>query len=73
MGDRMIKELVQAALKKALAFRTPLPGCIHHSDKGSQYCSHEYRRDVAAAGFRVSMSRKGNCYDNAPTEILWEL
>ncbi len=71
MGDRMIKELVQAALKKALAFRTPLPGCIHHSDKGSQYCSHEYRRDVAAAGFRVSMSRKGNCYDNAPTEILW--
>jgi transposase InsO family protein len=71
MGDRMTKELVQAALAKALAFRTPLPGCIHHSDRGSQYCSQEYRRDVEAAGFRPSMSRKGNCYDNAPTEILW--
>ena len=71
MGDRMTKELVQSALAKALAFRTPLPGCIHHSDRGSQYCSHEYRRDVEAAGFRPSMSRKGNCYDNAPTESLW--
>jgi len=71
MGDRMTKELVQAALRKALAFRTPLPGCIHHSDRGSQYCSHEYRRDVEAAGFRPSMSGKGNCYDNAPTESLW--
>jgi transposase InsO family protein len=71
MGDRMTKELVQAALAKALAFRTPLPGCIHHSDRGSQYCSHEYRRDVEAAGFRPSMSGKGNCYDNAPTESLW--
>jgi len=71
MGDRMTKELVRAALAKALAFRTPLPGCIHHSDRGSQYCSHEYRRDVEAAGLRASMSRKGNCYDNAPTESLW--
>lgn len=71
MGDRMTKELVRAALAKALAFRTPLPGCIHHSDRGSQYCSHEYRRDVEVAGFRASMSRKGNCYDNAPTESLW--
>lgn len=71
MADRMTKELVRAALAKALAFRAPLPGCIHHSDRGSQYCSHEYRRDVDAAGFRASMSRKGNCYDNAPTESLW--
>jgi putative transposase len=71
VGDRMTKELVRDALKKALAFRTPAVGCIHHSDRGSQYCSHEYRRDVAAAGFRVSMSRKGNCFDNAPTESLW--
>ena len=70
MGERMTKELVRDALRKALAFRTPRPGCIHHSDRESQYCSHEYRLDVAAAGFRVSMSRKGNCYDNAPTESL---
>lgn len=71
MGDRMTKELVRAAFAKAYAFRKPLPGCIHHSDRGSQYCSHEYRRDIEAAGFRVSMSRRGNCYDNAPTESLW--
>lgn len=71
MGDRMTKDLARSALAKALAFRTPLPGCVHHSDRGSQYCSHEYRRDVEAAGFLVSMSRKGNCYDNAPTESLW--
>ena len=71
MGERMTKELVCDALRKALAFHTPKPGCIHHSDKGVQYCSREYRADVAAAGFRVSMSRKGNCYDNAPTESLW--
>ena len=71
MGERMTKDLVRDALRKALAFRTPKPGCIHHSDRGVQYCSHEYRADVAAAGFRVSMSRKGNCYDNAPTESFW--
>ncbi len=71
MGDRMTKELMRVALAKALAVRTPRPGCIHHSDRGSQYCSYEYRRDVEAAGFRASMSRKGNWYDNAPTESLW--
>jgi putative transposase len=70
VGDRMTKELVRDALK-TLAFRTPAVGCTHHSDRGSQYCSHEYRCDVMAAGFRVSMSRKGNCFDNAPTESLW--
>jgi putative transposase len=71
VGERMTKELVRIALKKALAFRKPESGCIHHSDHGSQFCSYEYRRDVEAAGFRVSMSRKGNCYDNAPTESFW--
>jgi putative transposase len=71
MGERMTKGLVRHALRKARAFRTPLSGCIHHSDRGSQYCSKEYRRDLQAAGFIVSMSRKGNCYDNAPTESLW--
>lgn len=71
MGERMTKDLVQEALRKALRFRTPLPGCIHHSDRGSQYCSHDYRKDVDKAGLRASMSRKGNCYDNAPTESFW--
>jgi len=71
MGSRMTKELTQEALRKALHCRKPLPGCIHHSDRGSQYCSHEYQRDVKNAGLIASMSRKGNCYDNAPTESFW--
>jgi putative transposase len=71
MGSRMTKDLVRAALRKALRLRKPLYGCIHHSDRGSQYCSREYRSDLERSGFRVSMSRKGNCYDNAPTESFW--
>jgi putative transposase len=71
MGSRMTTELVQSALKKALQFRQPLPGCIHHSDRGSQYCAADYRRDIEKAGMIASMSRKGNCYDNAPTESFW--
>ena len=71
MGSRMTTELVQRALRKALQFRKPLPGCIHHSDRGSQYCAAEYRKDVEQAGMIASMSRKGNCYDNAPTESFW--
>ncbi len=71
MSSRMSTELACAALRKALQFRRPLPGCIHHSDRGSQYCASEYRKDVQRAGMVVSMSRKGNCYDNAPTESFW--
>ena len=71
MGERMTKELTSEALQKALRFRKPLPGCIHHSDRGSQYCSLEYQRQVKVAGLVASMSRKGNCYDNAPTESFW--
>jgi putative transposase len=71
MGSRMTTELVQCALKKALRFRKPLPGCIHHSDRGSQYCAADYQKDIEKAGMIASMSRKGNCYDNAPTESFW--
>jgi putative transposase len=71
MSSRMTTELVQSALKKALEFRKPLPGCIHHSDRGSQYCAADYRKDVEKAGMIASMSGKGNCYDNAPTESFW--
>jgi putative transposase len=71
MGDRMTKELTRAALRKALKVRRPRPGCIHHSDRGSQYCAKEYRSDVERAGLIASMSRKGNCFDNAPTESFW--
>ncbi len=44
---------------------------IHHSDRGSQYCSHEYQALLRGYEMRVSMSRKGNCYDNAPVESFW--
>ena len=71
MGPRMTKELVQIALEKALRYRRPEPGCIHHSDRGSQYCAHSYQDLVRKSGMRVSMSRRGNCYDNAPTESFW--
>jgi transposase InsO family protein len=46
-------------------------GLLHHSDRGSQYCSLEYRRLLERFGLRASMSRKGNCYDNAPMESFW--
>ena len=59
------------ALEQAAAIRCPAPGLIHHSDRGSQYCSHEYQALLRGHEMRVSMSRKGNCYDNAPVESFW--
>lgn len=71
MGERMTEELVLSALKKALKYRRPSPECIHHSDRGRQYCSRAYQKAVKKAGLKPSMSRKGNCFDNAPTESFW--
>jgi transposase InsO family protein len=51
--------------------KKPAKGLILHSDRGSQYCSHKYRQQVAQFGLQVSMSRKGNCWDNAPMESFW--
>jgi putative transposase len=70
-GERMTTELVVRALEQAVAARRPAEGLIHHSDRGSQYCSHEYQALLRGHGMRVSMSRKGNCYDNAPIESFW--
>lgn len=70
-GERMTTDLVVRALKQAVTTRRPAAGLIHHSDRGSQYCSHEYQALIASYGMRVSMSRKGNCYDNAPVESFW--
>jgi putative transposase len=58
-------ELVEQALQMALARRHPEPGLLHHSDRGSQYTSASYQVLLAQAGIQVSMSRKGDCYDNA--------
>jgi len=71
MGSRMTKELTLEALEKAIKYRKIKPGAIHHSDRGVQYCSKKYIDSVKKAGFKVSMSRRGNCYDNAPTESFW--
>ncbi len=71
MGARMSKSLVIQSLFRAVAAKRPAKGLIHHSDRGSQYCSHEYRKILDQFGMQVSMSRKGNCYDNAPMESFW--
>ena len=51
--------------------RRPEPGVLFHSDRGSQYASHAYQARLATYGMRGSMSRKGNCWDNAPTESFF--
>jgi putative transposase len=64
-------ELVLAALRDALRRRQPPPGLLHHSDRGSQYVDREYVGLLDAHGIERSMSRAGNCYDNAPMESFW--
>ena len=71
MSARMTKELVGKALFQAVTAKRPLSGLIHHSDRGSQYCSQDYQRLLCQFGMKASMSRRGNCYDNAPMESFW--
>jgi putative transposase len=63
--------VVTAALTRALITRRPTRPLLHHSDRGCQYASDAYRQQLAAAGIRVSMSRVGNCWDNAPVESFF--
>lgn len=63
--------LVARALDHALRGRRPPPGLVHHSDQGSQYASQAYRAVLTAAGIHSSMSRRGNCYDNAVVESFF--
>jgi putative transposase len=71
MGNRITKNLVSESLFKAVAAKRPGAGLIHHSDRGRQYCAHEYRKLMEQFKMRPSMSRKGDCYDNAPMESFW--
>jgi putative transposase len=71
MRDHMRAELASSALTMAIQQQRPEPGLIHHSDRGVQYASHAYRDVLADAGMTASMSRKGNCYDNAPMESFF--
>jgi transposase InsO family protein len=71
MRDHMRTELASTALMMAIQRQRPGPGLIHHSDRGSQYASGEYRQALTAAKMVQSMSRKGNCWDNAPAESFF--
>nr|QHW12303.1 IS3 family transposase [Macrococcus canis]QHW12314.1 IS3 family transposase [Macrococcus canis] len=68
MSSRMTKELVISALERAYMTQEPKAGLIHHSDRGSQYASVEYQKKLREKEITTSMSRKGNCYDNACIE-----
>lgn len=68
LADRMTTDLVLAALDQAYEAQRPHKGLIHHSDRGSQYASEEYRARLQQYQMMASMSRKGNCYDNAVIE-----
>jgi transposase InsO family protein len=72
-NDRLTKGLATTALSRGIAIRRPEPGLIHHSDRGSQYCSYEYcylpnKHDLIAL-----MSRRGNCYYNSMVETVFEI
>lgn len=68
MSERMTKELVLLALNRAKNSQPPNEGLIHHSDRGSQYASNDYTDVLKEAKIKISMSGKGNCYDNACIE-----
>jgi transposase InsO family protein len=75
VGWAMLPELTThlplAALRMALRIRQPGPGLLHHSDRGVQYCSDAYQEVLQTHVCRVSMSGRGNCYDNAPMESFF--
>ena len=71
MGSTLDTAVPLAALMMALRQRKPARGLIHHSDRGVQYASADYRAALADHGLVASMSRKGNCYDNAAMEAFW--
>ena len=72
ISDRMKRGLAMDALRRAIIRRQSPRGLIHHSDRGSQYCSKDYRRMLRDHGFIASMSGRGNCYDNAMVETVFK-
>lgn len=71
MSDTMTAQLVIDAMEMAVRTRRPEAGLMHHSDRGVQYTSGRYREFLSMHGITVSMSRTGNCYDNAVVESFW--
>jgi putative transposase len=72
VSNRMKRDLAIRALKMAIALRSPSKSCIFHSDRGSQYCSHDYQKVLREHGLKPSMSGKGNFYDNAAVETFFK-
>lgn len=71
MDQKIDRNLVLSALEMAIIGRRPDQNLVCHSDRGSQYASGDYRARLQSAGIVCSMSRKGNCWDNAPTESFF--
>jgi putative transposase len=71
LGSRITRDLVIDSLLMAVRAKKPDYGLIHHSDRGSQYCSGDFMKLLDTFKMKASMSRKGNCYDNAPMESFW--
>lgn len=77
LNERMTKDLVIQALFRAVRNQKPKPGLILHSDRGSQYCAHDYQKVLVQFGMRPFMSRKGDCWEwlplgyNSPMESFW--
>jgi transposase InsO family protein len=71
MRETLHTEIALQALTMAIVRQRPAPGLIHHSDRGIQYAAEPYRRVLARSGFTPSMSRKGDCLDNAPMESFF--
>jgi transposase InsO family protein len=71
MADHLRTELVSEALSMAMTHRRPLPGVLHHSDRGVQYASDDYQKLLSDHGMQISMSGKGDCWDNAVMESFW--
>lgn len=72
LSNRIKQDLALRALDMAIALRKPPPGCIHHTDRGAQYCAHEYQKRLRKHDLVPSMSGKGNCYDNSAVESFFK-
>ena len=70
--DRLKRDLAVEAPRRALVARNPAPGLVHHSDRGSQYCSVDYQALLRKRGILISMRRRGKCHDNAMVETFFK-
>ena len=72
ISNRIKQDLALRAVNMAIAIHRPPSGCIHHTDRGSQYCAHDHQKLLRHHGFKPSMSGKGNCYDNSAVESFFK-